>query len=308
MTKAKTKNSAQESFYELIMKMATSESDRKRALPRLGSVFQEIFLEYEHIEYPAIYKMVSVSSLDRVDIETILEILVEVEKQISKAQLKVMIQKMRRNFLLSYEQKVSFDRIGQEFRANLKKSEDNLITVQSQLSDVQEELIDAYNVLNAIDNDSSKIYAQFITILGIFTAIVVSVFGGLSIVSGVFDKINETPMWKIVLTGSMVSLFVLCLMFLLTRWISTIVRKSFGHETERSLMQVLTNNGAFAIGLFIFSYLIIASVIFSSNESILKLKGLIIIGDSIPILIILSLPILVGIFITFKIFKVRNDN
>lgn len=301
-----TKKSTQETFYQLLMEMCTSEDYRKKVLPELGSVFQGIFREYEDIEYPTIFRIVSDSSLNRVDIETLLEILVEVEKQVTEEYLKKMMQKMRRHFLLSYEQKVSFDRLDAEFRNNLMKSEEVLVSVQSQTLEIKEDLKNAHIMLNTIDDESTKVYVQFVTILGIFTAIVVSVFGGLSIVSGVFDKLDQTPMWKVILTGSMVSIFVLCLLFLLTRWISTIVRKTYGHDSEQSFMQIVTNNGAFATGIFIFCYLIIAAVVFSSSEATMRLKQIVNAGDALPILLVLALPILGGAAVFIKTIDLRK--
>lgn len=157
-----------------------------------------------------------------------------------------------------------------------------------------------------IENELSKIYVQFVTILGIFTAIVVSVFGGLSIVSGVFDKINDTPIWKLILVGSMVSIFILCLLFLLTRWISTIIRKTFDYEGERSLLLIVTNNGAFATGIFIFSYLIIASVIFSSHEAKMQLKKMLVIWDALPLFLLLIFPLILGLGLFIKVTDMKK--
>lgn len=157
-----------------------------------------------------------------------------------------------------------------------------------------------------IMEEFSKVYVQFVTILGIFTAIVVSVFGGLSILSGLFENLNEVPIWKTVLVGSLVSLFVLCLLFLLTRWISNLVKDVYKRDTESNFMQVITNNGAFATGIFIFCYLIIAAVVFSSNEARTTFISLITSLDSIPILVLLSFPIVAGIGVFIKTVDLRK--
>lgn len=191
-----------------------------------------------------------------------------------------------------------------ESRAELKKHKEEF---EENINDTKQNLNrDLKKTKTDMEKELSKIYVQFVTILGIFTAIVVSVFGGLSIVSGIFNKINETSMWKIILTGSMVSIFVLCLLFLLTRWISTLVNKTFDYESERNFMQIVTNNGAFATGIFIFCYLIITAVVFSSKIATEKLKSLISVADALPILIVLMIPILVGVAVFIKTIDLRK--
>lgn len=289
-------DSIQETFYQLLITLAREEEMRNRLLPELGEYFHSLFDEFQEIDYPAIFSISYDEDLIREDLELLLQILVEIEKQLYSEEEKRIIQKMRRHFLLSFEQKI---------RVKVE-SEETLSRVQSELAAVKIYLEETQEVLSFLQEDSTKIYSQFVTILGIFTAIVVSVFGGLSIVSGVFDKINETPMWKIILTGSTVSIFVLCLLFLLTRWISTIVHRSFGFENERSLMQVISNNGAFASGIFIFCYLIIAAVVFSSKDATNSLKELMNVWDAFPVLILLVLPILAGAAVLIKTIDLRK--
>ncbi len=301
-----TNRSTQETFYELLIKMCKNEQHRKKALPALGSSMEIIFSKYEDVEYPTIFRLVNKSSLTREQIDTLLEILVEVENQIEEEHLDRMVRKMRRHFLLSYEQWNSFNSLDKEFRAKLEQSEKDLIKAQTELSKVQDELDDALSIILTIDNETSKIYAQFVTILGIFTAIVLSVFGGLQIISATFANIQTVPIWKTTLIGSMVSIAVLCMLFLLTRWISTIVHKTFGHQNERHFMQLITNNGAFATGIFIFCYLIIAAVVFSSNEARTTMKSLINSLDSIPILILLSIPVVIGVGVVIKAIDLRK--
>lgn len=303
----KSRKTAQESFYELVFRLCADEEQRHNVLPKLGDYFQLIFKKYEDIDYTLMYRMVSHSSLTYEDKDVILQILIEVESQVFQRDHKKMLTKMRRHFSLSHEQKANFDRLNDKFNSDLLKSEKALIKVQEDLVKANDYLEDIEIKTETLENESSKIYAQFVTILGIFTAIVISVFGGLSIVNGVFEKIDDTPMWKIVLTGSMVSILILCLLFLLTRWISTITNKAFGYESEKSLMETVTNNGAFAIGVSVFLYLIFAAVALSSLDVSIKIKEILSNWNVYVVLALFLLPFLGGGIILLGSSRLKNS-
>lgn len=302
------KNKSQVSFYDLIILLSSDEEIRKEILPKLGPTFESTFTEYEEVDYPSIFRIVRDSNLVLENVELVLEILVNIESQVSKEGHKKVLKKMRRHFLLSFEQKVSYDKLDEKFRSDLEKSEESLQLVQSELVNVQNSLDDAKDIVLTVESESAKIYAQFVTILGIFTAIVLSVVGGLQLISSAFINLQDIPMWKTILIVSMVAIAVLSMLFLLTRWISTIVNKLYGYESERTLMDVVTNNGAFAVGIFIFCYLIIASVIFSSNDAVSKLKQIVNVWDSLPILLLLLLPIFGGIAVFIKTIDLSKYN
>jgi len=194
--------------------------------------------------------------------------------------------------------------ISQHFREETNSLVKEIYESKEKLIEVEKEVNNKNAQFENISEEISKIYTQFVTILGIFTAIVISVFGGLSIVNGVFSRIDETPVWKIVLVGSVVSIAIISMLFLLTSWISSIIHKPSDND-EHSFMRSITNNGAFTTGIFIFCYLIIASVAFSSEKTTTKLKQLFNIWDSLFILAILIIPILVPIL--FGIYKLIKE-
>lgn len=290
------RNNTQTSFYELLIQLSKDEQKREEILPSLPDFFMLFYEDFKELDYPAIFSISYDSKIFREDLELLLQVLIEVENQLTIDEHKRIIQKMRRHFLLSYEQKIRIE----------EKSKETLRHVQSQLTDMESDISMTNEMIYTIQEESSKIYAQFVTILGIFTAIVVSVFGGLSIVSGVFKKINETPIWKMVLMGSLVSIFVLCLLFLLMKWISSIVQNAFGLGENKPLMNILTSHGAFATAIFIFCYLIITSVVFSSRKVTDKLKDLLNVWEALPILLLLTLPILAGVAVFIKIVDLKK--
>lgn len=219
--------------------------------------------------------------------------------------------KLKQRFykLIDHIQLASFQmgEISQHFREESQKLSTDISHSQAELAAMKDEIKVTNIQFENFSDELSKIYAQFVTILGIFTAIVISVFGGLGIVNGVFEKINETAVWKILLVGSMASLAVLSMLFLLTKWISSIVNITFEKRSKNTLINILKGNGAFATGVFIFSYLIIASVVFSSKDATIKLKSLVNVWDSMLIFCVLLIPILLGLMLLLRIiFSKKN--
>jgi len=298
--------SAQDSFFELLIKLTENEEDRKDILPHLGVHFRRTFKVQEYIDYASIFRKVCNSQITREDKDIILQILVEVEKQVPEEFQKIMLRKMRNNFSLSFEQKANFDELDNKFKSDLAKAVNDLDTAHNELKIVQEELKKAKIALKGLDQNTSKIYAQFVTILGVFTAIVLSIFGGLQLISASFANLHFNPIWKVVLIASMISIATLSMLFLLTRWVTTIVNKSFGFQSERSLMQLITDNGAFSSGIFIFGYFICTSVAFSSRKFKDNFHSLLNAWDSWPVLIVLSFPLIIGIMIFIKAVDMRK--
>ncbi|GEL05468.1 hypothetical protein RST01_20950 [Rummeliibacillus stabekisii] len=303
-------NSNQSNFFHFILKICYNEDDRKKAMPNLSKKFSELFKYETEIDYPAIFDIVSQSSITLSDLDIILEIISEIEKQIEDESLKRLLRKMGRHFRLSFAQKNYFEVLQSNYLYELSRSQEALDATQAELAITQEDLKDIQGKNKEIKNEITNIYAQFITILGIFTAIVLSVFGGLQILSSAFQNLQSTPTWKVVMIGSIFSIAVLSMLFLLTRWVSTIVFISFGIKREKSLVGILANNGAFATGVFIFSYLIFAAVIFSSSDFYKHFKQLLSLADFWPILILLAVPLVIWLALFIKIIggKIHKKN
>jgi hypothetical protein len=71
-------------------------------------------------------------------------------------------------------------------------------------------------------------------------------------------------------------------------------------------MQIITNNGAFATGISIISYLIVASVVFSSREAGVQLKKLIMLWEAFPIFLILIFPLILGLGLYIKVVDMKR--
>lgn len=101
-------------------------------------------------------------------------------------------------------------------------------------------------VLIKINENKVKIYAEFVSILGIFTGIIVGIMGSLQSINTVFSKINSTSTGKLLVFSSLTSGCIVTLVFLLMKWISTIASQNFNRTSDnRSLPQLIKDNVVF---------------------------------------------------------------
>ncbi len=146
-------------------------------------------------------------------------------------------------------------------KLDLKISESN-----AALETYNEKLIDS---INDTKNEQSKIYIQFVTILGIFTAIVFSMFGGLKLLEFTLSSIQGIATWKATVFFSMFAIATLSMLFLLMRWVSIIVDSVSQKKSPIRFFKGLSSHFGFITSLFFFLYMIFISVIFS-NKTVYK--------------------------------------
>lgn len=72
----------------------------------------------------------------------------------------------------------------------VKKTTDNIKLAFAQKEYIGAELKESEKKLNKVKSNLDRIYAEFITLLGIFTAIAFSVFGGIETLSSLFSKLS----------------------------------------------------------------------------------------------------------------------
>ena len=72
----------------------------------------------------------------------------------------------------------------------VKKTNDNIKLAFAQKEYIGAELEETEKKLNNVKGNLDRIYAEFITLLGIFTAIAFSVFGGIETLSSLFSKLS----------------------------------------------------------------------------------------------------------------------
>lgn len=224
------------------------------------------------------------------------------EKELSRKCYKLLDHLLLASYQLGEITKHTRDQT-QNLQAELKTSEEKFNNKSKELNRMQK----------GIQKELTKIYVQFVTILSIFTAVVVSIFGGLSMISTSFANLKELKLWEVTLTISLFAIAVLCMLSLLTGWISTIVLKLYDKAYKHSFKNYIIHNGAFATGIFIFSYIAILSAVFNSSSFRKTILDFVDVGGSIPIVIVFSLPLLAGalIFIKsidYRTFKKDQDN
>ncbi|WP_079524394.1 hypothetical protein [Solibacillus isronensis] len=86
--------------------------------------------------------------------------------------------------------------------------------VEEQISSLGLKITELKNLNNKVKKKSRKMQKDFISILGIFAAILLASFGGLTILSNILNDVNA-PLGKIMILGSLCLMAILSILFLL---------------------------------------------------------------------------------------------
>ena len=97
-----------------------------------------------------------------------------------------------------------------------------------------------------LKHDIKSMNAQMVSVLGIFSAVIIAFFGGLSYFTSVFANANEMPIYKALMLVSLLGLVIFNTVLFLLRFILLIVRddtiknkKLFGGTTVKTLNGIL---------------------------------------------------------------------
>ncbi len=102
-------------------------------------------------------------------------------------------------------------RLGEKVSAEKKEAEE--------LISQNKEKLEKYNT--AIDNMNT----QMVSVLGIFSAVVIAFFGGMSYFSSVFSVLKEAPVYTVLMIGSFLGIVVINTIYFLLRYILIIIHK-----------------------------------------------------------------------------------
>lgn len=94
------------------------------------------------------------------------------------------------------------------------------------------DIADITTRITEVRNMKSGIYTDFIAILGVFSAFVFVMFGGIEIARAVFDvgdDLQTMDLSKIITVSSLMMIAILTLMYSLLLWIARITGKEFGN-------------------------------------------------------------------------------
>lgn len=93
---------------------------------------------------------------------------------------------------------------------------------------------EVYTNIGKVNEQFKNSNAQFISILGVFSAVVMVFFGGQNIIGNILSTINKCSIMKVVFLASLVGLMMFNIIFLLLYFISKIVDKSIAtRDLER---------------------------------------------------------------------------
>ena len=162
------------------------------------------------------------------------------------------LKKIGSNYSLSQIQKSYITKVAKEVEKGLKNVNNQLDQVSSLLQDTKKQSDDSNNILenaqtqldqvnsllqdtkkqsDEIEQTKSSIYTDFIAILGIFSAFVFVMFGGIDIARAVFDigdDLLNMDLSRMITISCLMLIGVITLLYSLLLWIARITNKEIG--------------------------------------------------------------------------------
>jgi len=189
------------------------------------------------------------------NLNTILEFTQKINKDNELKDLEEYITRILDHIKLARQQKEFIER-------SVTKAEDKIRSLQQQNAKLTLEMatnqISAKEVkeeLNEIKGIKSRIYTEFVAILGIFTGIVIGFIGNFQTIGNVFTNINKVSTGKLLTFASLTALAFIVVLFLLMKWVSSIVTRTFNETNKiRSITEIMKDNAIFIISAMILSY------------------------------------------------------
>ncbi|MTT32173.1 hypothetical protein GMB86_09165 [Terrilactibacillus sp. BCM23-1] len=177
--------------------------------------------------------------------------------------------------------------------------------ILTNVDELQKQVDKEQDKLNDIKNIKSKIYTEFVGILGIFTAVVLGAFGSLQVIGSVFSNIKDVPTGKLLVFSSVTSLGVISLLFLLMRWISRIVYRDFD---KKSWSFSIKDNLIFIMCLNVLGYMFVLGFLLFCKEPKTTIISWLSSGNlGIYILVILTMIMLIILFVCTLIGVLHNN-
>lgn len=151
--------------------------------------------------------------------------------------------------------KENLDNVSKNTEFKRKFCEDTIRHVQ--LAITQKNYIDgvldnAKKELSLLDDIKKNIYTDFISILGIFTAITFATFGGLQLLGNVFGKINNynaTSVGSVLMLGAVYLLGTYFILVALLKGVSELTGKQYGTPFRTRYIIVYTFGAIFLFGI-----------------------------------------------------------
>lgn len=156
----------------------------------------------------------------------------------NKSILKSNLEKIRNNYKLSIIQKEFIEKTikgveesTEEISDTLTKLSDVTDKMEKNISDLGDTAKNVKKEVESVKETKSSIYTDFISILGVFSAFVFLMFGGIDVVRAVIDVADDLqviPLSRLIILSSLMLVAVLTLLYCLLLWIARITGKRFG--------------------------------------------------------------------------------
>lgn len=105
----------------------------------------------------------------------------------------------------------------------------------AQLKNLQSDIEKSKSNLRDVKDLKGSIYGDFIAILGIFSALIFSLFGGFSTISKIISETSsEERLYRVVISTSLLGIVLLCLLFFLLKAIAMMSDKEINNPNGKS--------------------------------------------------------------------------
>ncbi|WP_138090800.1 hypothetical protein [Halalkalibacterium halodurans] len=265
------KEQGQQAFLDILNDLAKETPrdslDRESYLSR----FKALYSKYQRHYYAELTQLVFFVFHEE-DAEMLDENLLYLIEHEKDDDLKKKLHKMQDHIQLTINQKRYYEQIQANvidhfnkervrFHINQKKLTDKIESTNQIVSQTTKKWEDTEEKLS---NFSSRLYAEFIVVLGIFTTIIFASFGGFEIGSSIFRNIVEVSTGKLMVFGSMSIGAMLLLLFLLINSISKLTDfniRSCGCSTnDKCNHNSFQKHPLVVIGFFILTYIFVLGI------------------------------------------------
>lgn len=135
----------------------------------------------------------------------------------------VLLAQAQRDFIKSSVENT--EKLAQEVQATVKNAEDAAMMAKKTAEKAENVAIDAKNTAKTAENTYDSMYANYITILGIFAAIIISIFGGLNVIQSVVTSSLDNALPSIVFFTSLLMICEITILYFLAKIIKGLTDK-----------------------------------------------------------------------------------
>lgn len=161
-----------------------------------------------------------------------------------------------------------FKPIVEEVDGQVKESKKTMDSINAETNTMNKEMSDIRKDISEVRTMKSGIYTDFIAILGVFSAFVFVMFGGIDVARAIFDigsDLQTLDLSRMITIACLMLIGILTLMYSLLLWIAIITGKNFGNcHSPKCINGCNTKRHFFkrhSFYFFVMSMLIITTVI-----------------------------------------------